>query len=261
MRLADASRLIARVPPRAAGAAAEVAAPILNLFARGRGRSWAANLRGAEIAVPCGRAPADGPAYHHLMMLYESLAMLGGRRFDIRAAGVERLDGALDLGRGVLLVTAHVGNWHLGAQFVASRSGRPVHSIAGVQLARRLTGSWRLALRGVGLRVHPRRGVVARFARILRAGGIVGLHLDGDQHALPGPATRGIASLARRTGATILPAVCLREGAGRFVLEFRPPCAGATFAPCAEDLERLLRDLVGERPEQWTLFRPLWGNA
>ncbi len=195
------------------------------------------------------------------MMLYESLAMLGGRRFDVRATGIERLDEACALGRGVLLVTAHMGNWHLGAQFVAARTGRPVHSIAGVQLTRGLTGPWRLALRGAGLRIHPRGRVVARFTRILRAGGIVGLHLDGDQHALPGPATRGIALLARRTGAMILPAVCLREGPGRFVVEFHPSWGGGAIAPRAEDLERLLRDLVRERPEQWALFRPLWGSA
>ncbi len=211
--------------------------------------------------MPSGLFPTDGPVYHHIMMLYESLAMLGGRRFVVRAHGIERLDNSLRLGRGVLLVTAHVGNWHLGAQFVAARSGRPVHSVAGVQLARGLTGPWRLALRRAGIRIHPRGRDVARLSRILRAGGIVGLHLDGDQHALPGPATRGIALLARRTGATVLPAVCLRERPGRFAVAFLPPHAGGPAAPRPELLERLLLDMVRERPEQWALFRPLWGSA
>jgi KDO2-lipid IV(A) lauroyltransferase len=261
MRLADASQLVARVPPRVAGVAAEIVTPLLRLAARGRARAWTANLRAAGIPAPIRAGVTGGPDYHHLMMLYESIAMLGGRRFALRAEGVGRLDEALATGRGVLLVTAHVGNWHLGAQYVAARSGRPVHSIAGVQLAPGWTGPWRLALRRAGLRVHPRARSFARLSRILRAGGIVALHLDGDQHAMPGPATRGVATLARRTGATILPAVCHRERPGRLTVGFHPSLPGGNAAPGPALLERVLLDLVREHPEQWALFRPLWGSA
>lgn len=261
MQLAHAARLIARIPPRAADMGASCLAPLLDLCARERIRAWRSNLHAASIRVPDGGFSSRTATFHHLLMVYETLALLGGRRFEIRASGIERLDGALRTGRGVLLVSAHVGNWHLGAHFVAARSGRPVHSVAGVQLTPRLTGPIRLALRDAGIRVHPRRGAVARFARTLRLGGVVGLQLDGDQHGARGLATRGIDLLARRTGAVILPAVCLREGPGRFRVEFRD-LPGPEACPCRpETLERCLIDIVRESPEQWALFRPLWGSA
>lgn len=258
MRLIAAPGLIARIPPAAAGAWAALASPVASTLAPGRARAWEANLRAIGPDLHASRPSARRVAYHHLMMLYESFALLGGRRFDIRSRGDEHLDGALARGRGVILVSAHVGNWNLGAHQVAERSGRPVHSVAGVQLARGLTAPLRLAMRRIGIRVHPRRGAVARFTRILRAGGIVALQLDGDQHAESGLATRGIRLLARRTGAAVLPAVCVRDGQGRFTLEFHPLVMGEPIASSAGVFERILRDLIGERPEQWALFRPLW---
>ena len=234
---------------------------MVDLLAPGRTRAWVANLRAAEIAPPRRRLPIGGPSYHHMMMLYESLAALGGRRFSIQGVGVERLDEAIGRGRGLLLVTVHVGNWNLGAQFVAARTRRPVHSVAGIQLVRGWTYPLRLALRRVGIRIHGRDGAVARFTRILRGGGIVALHLDGDQHSGPGPATRGVALLARRTGAAILPAICLRERPGRLTVAFCAAPSGGPATVSPECLERVLLSLVREHPEQWTLFRPLWGNA
>jgi lauroyl/myristoyl acyltransferase len=261
MRLAHASRLIARIPPSAAGMGASCIAPLLDLCARDRVGAWRSNLRAASIHIPAGGFAHRTATFHHLLMVYETLALLGGRRFEIQASGVERLDAALSSGRGVLLVSAHVGNWHLGAHFVAARGGRAVHSVAGIQIARGLTAPIRLAMRSAGIRVHPRNGATARFARTLRRGGIVGIQLDGDQHASRGPATRGIDLLARRTGAVILPAVCLREGPGRFRVDFRAvPVREAD--PCrSEALERILLEMVRESPEQWALFRPLWGSA
>jgi KDO2-lipid IV(A) lauroyltransferase len=203
------------------------------------------------------RTAAFAPFRHHLLLLYESLAMIGGRSFAIKREGEEHLQAALRAGRGLLVVTAHLGNWHVGARDLHERTGRLVHSVAGVQFLESWTDELRAAYRRHGLEIHSRHGSGYRLAGILREGGIVALHLDGDQHAGLGPSTRGAVLLSRRTGCPLLPAVCERVSAGRFVVRFDRSFEGGACAPDPEELCRLLFRMVRGRTEQWTLFRPL----
>jgi KDO2-lipid IV(A) lauroyltransferase len=191
-------------------------------------------------------------------MHYESLALIGGRTFTVRAEGEEHFRAAIARGGGLILATVHVGNWVLGGRLIHERTGRTIHTIAGTQIAPGWTRDLRLLFRRRGIRIHPREGSSARLLRVLRKGGIVALHLDGDQHARPGVATRGAAILSRRSGATILPGVCERIAPGVFVARFWPPMDGGESAPSPERLEEILVALVRDRGEQWSLFRRLW---
>ncbi len=185
--------------------------------------------------------------------------MLGGRCFAVEREGGEHLRAALSLGKGVLVATAHVGNWHVGARDLHDWTGLPVHSVAGVQFLKGWTSELRASYQKAGLELHPRERSVGRFLRIIRKGGIVALHLDGDQHAGGGVATRGAIVLSRRTGCPILPAVCERIAPGRFVLRCGPSFGGGDAAPDPDGLSRLLFEMVRGRIEQWSLFHPLAG--
>jgi lauroyl/myristoyl acyltransferase len=200
---------------------------------------------------------AIAPFRHHLLLVYESLAMLGGRSFSIERRGVEHLHAALAERKGLLVVTAHLGNWHVGARDLSELAGRPVHSIAGVQFLRGWTADLRAAYRAVGLELHPRDRSAVRLIRIIREDGIVALHLDGNQHAATGPATRGAVLLARRTGCPILPAVCERVAPGRFVQSFGAPLEAGGAAPGPDQMARVLFGMVKGRTDQWALFQPL----
>lgn len=254
MRITEFARLIARLSPKGAAAVAGLASPLAAAVSRRGIDAWESNLR----AVGLDAKRRSLPLYHHLLLQYESLALIGGRRFDVEVRGEEHLHDALDQGCGLLVATAHVGNWHLGAQVLHEISGLPVHSIAGTQMFRGWTGGLRLAYRHLGIRVHQRTRSSVRLLRALRNREIVALHLDGDQHAGVGPATRGIALLARRTGAPILPAFTGRSEPGSMSLTFRPFLRGGSRSPDPESLAAILVDLVRHHPEQWTLFRPLW---
>lgn len=198
----------------------------------------------------------SAPFAHQILLLYETLAALGGRRFAVRVAGERHLRAALTEHRGLLVATAHVGNWHVGAMTLRELTGLPVHSVAGTQMLRAWTRDLRLGYRKLGLRIHPRTRIVPSLLRHLYNGGIVALHIDGDQHGGTGLASRGILTLSRRTGAPILPAVCAREGPGAFTIRFLPPVIALANAR-PDPLPSILEELVSDRTGQWCLFRPL----
>ncbi len=262
MRVQTAARLLAAVPPGAVGGTAWLAAPVLAAISPSGVRAWRSNVRAAAAPprTPA-RLQAITPFRHHILLVYESLAMLGGRSFAIERKGEEHLKAALRENKGLLVVTAHLGNWHVGAHDLHIRTGQPVHSIAGVQFLRGWTEDLRAAYRGVGLEFHPREGSAGRLIRIIRKKGIVALHLDGGQHAGVGPATRGAFLLSRRTGCPILPALCERVASGRFIQRFGPPLAGGDAAPGPDRMSRILFDMVKGRTGQWALFRPLAEGA
>jgi lauroyl/myristoyl acyltransferase len=261
MRVLDIARMAAAIPPRSAAAAASVASPFAAFASVRRARAWQANVLAAEGSPPASELVHWRPFYHHVLMHYESLAWIGGRSFVVRAEGEEHLRAALTRGGGLILATVHVGNWVLGGRLIQERTGKAIHTIAGTQIAPGWTRDLRLLFRRRGIRIHSREGATRRFLRVLRAGGTIALHLDGDQHARAGVATRGAALLSRRSGATILPGVCERTAPGIFVARFWPPMEGGDSAPSQERLEEVLMALVRGRGAQWSLFRPLWDGA
>lgn len=259
MRARTAARVVGRLSPRAAEIAARALGPWLALARPRAHRAWKRNVE--RLGAAAGSPDPVGPHRAHLLTLYECLALLAGRSFDVRIEGQRHVNSALASGSGVLFVTAHVGGWLVAGSRFAQLAGRPVHSVAGVQMLRGWTAEIRRGLRHRGIRVHDARrtAITPRLARILRGGGVIALHLDGDRHARAGAAARGAGVLARRTGAVVLPAVCLREPGGRHVLVVGPPRAGRGFTQ--ESADDLLRMLAATRAEQWAVFRPLWNAA
>ncbi|MBM3286845.1 MAG: lysophospholipid acyltransferase family protein [Candidatus Eisenbacteria bacterium] len=254
------ARLVAAIPPQGAAIAGSIAGPMMALLAPSRARAWRSNhgLTGADRSGR--RLPSATPFRHHILLQYESLAMLGGRAFPIEVEGSDHAREALTRARGLLVATAHVGNWHLGGEALHRLCGRPIHSVAGAQMLRSWTEELRSLYGARGIQIHDRSGAVGRLLRILRTGGIVALHLDGDQHEGRGLATRGISLLSRRSGAPVLPVLCIRSAAGRMVLRIWPPLGGGSTAPSPDRLADLLVELVRGREGQWTLFRAL-GDA
>jgi hypothetical protein len=220
---------------------------------------------------PAGEPPAPGPPalrafpslfavapfVHHLLVHYETFAMLGGRRFSIEVEGEEHLHTALAGGAGVLVATAHVGNGYLGAHWLHERTGRAVHTVAGTQIGRGWTREIRLACRRRGIRIHSRRHAAPLLLRALRAGEIVALHLDGDQHEGSGLATRGSLLLARRARAPVLFATSERRGPGRLRIRFSAPLGSDGTGSDSRTLARRLRELITARSEEWAIFRRL----
>lgn len=194
----------------------------------------------------------------------------------IDVEGLEYVDRARAQGRGVILFSAHLGNWELMA-IVITLLGYRLHPVA-----RSLGNPWlnRLVnrIRGrYGSRVLDKKSEAAPGAIIqaLRRGDFIGILLDQNMAPYDGifveffgrPActSKGLALVARRTGAPVLPAFIVREKVDRHRLIFGPPLEMAksrdverdileNTARCTAEIERTIR----AHPDQWLWLHRRW---
>ena len=205
------------------------------------------------------------------------------RRFEVdEADGLEHWRSLRRAGRGVLLITGHVGNWEMASAVPSDREGVTVHVVreeemdpeaqAWVEerLGRRFGSSYvthfasgmgpRL---GLEMREALERGEVVALQgdRPRRGGRSVEVELLGRPYRL----AMGPLMLARQTGVPLLPAFVRRVGRRRYALRFGAPVEVARTADRDADLaaagKRFAAELeraVRRTPHQWFVFRELW---
>jgi len=190
--------------------------------------------------------------------------------------GVQHLFEALDAGRGVIMVGAHLGNGEVIARaaapfglcvaIVSERLEPPrVH-----EFVHRVRGA-----RGVQFLPADLTGLRASMAH-LKAGGTLGLLVDrdvlgtGPLFPFFGERTRmpqGAVELARRTGAPMLGCWIPRTGPGRYSLYVEPielpDATGDRAADVESGMLAMVRSLEGairRWPGQWFPISPIWGD-
>ncbi len=269
--------VVAALPARAGSAACRA-------LARGALRLLPRQRRRAQSNLA--RAFPERDQRSRAALLSAAAAALGDNLYDavtlprLAARGFDRVedDGAVAAlralqgeGRGVLVLTGHLGCWELLGAYLAARLG----SLAVV------TGSihnppvdrWvNRRRRRLGMVPLPREGDLRPLLRTLRRGGAAAVLLDQrtrvDSLDVPffgraAPTATGFARLALRTGAPVLPVAIGRRGAGHVVRHLPPlrPAGGADPAAvysflreCNAALERLIRD----NPVEWVWFHARW---
>jgi KDO2-lipid IV(A) lauroyltransferase len=146
--------------------------------------------------------------------------------------GWEHLEAARARGRGVIVVTGHLGNWEIGGSYVAAR-GVPIDAIARRQENPLFDGFLTRTRQRLGMQVVFDADAVRRTPRALTKENRVVAFLF-DQGALglastfvpffgrPAKTPRGPAVFALRLGTPIVFGVAIRQPDGRFVLSFEP---------------------------------------
>ena len=178
-----------------------------------------------------------------------------GRTVEVR--GGRHLAEALASERGVIVLSAHVGNWEWGAAWLAARGAR-VHLVARPHASRAVDALF-ARLRGrFGVRRLAARPLWVRAATALRRGEWVALMGDRNAPGTRGPACEWAGVLARRTGALVLPAVMLRLASGRYAACFEAPLAPGTGMP--ERWRSAVRGHLVRHPGQWCAFEPSAGG-
>jgi lauroyl/myristoyl acyltransferase len=194
-------------------------------------------------------------------------------RLVTRIDGDEHLLAALAEGRGLVLVTAHLGNWELGGRLLAARLGRPTHVIVAAEADPRVERF----LRGGPAPVRfVRRGdptAMVPLVSALRRGEIVALQGDralgtrGDAlvefFGAPAPFPLGPFVLGRAGGVPVVPAFCLLGPDLRYTVVMEPAihvAAGGETAALAQWVA-VLESMIRRAPEQWFNFFDVWSAA
>ncbi|HMU96325.1 MAG TPA: lysophospholipid acyltransferase family protein [Elusimicrobiota bacterium] len=189
---------------------------------------------------------------------------------DVR--GLDRVQASAAAGKGVLLFTAHIGNWEYTTPFL---------SLAGLRLAviaRRIKNPYVDALvtavrARFNTRVIRHREAVRESLRWLRSGGVLGLLFD--QRITEGglsvpffgrPArTTGLpALLALRVGCPVHPVHSYREG-DRLIIECGPALDISPAPPTEENLRAVMGQMtavvegwIRRHPSQWLWIHNRW---
>jgi KDO2-lipid IV(A) lauroyltransferase len=186
--------------------------------------------------------------------------------------GMEHCDAALARGRGVIMVTPHLGPYELGGAYLASL-GLPVHAMV-EDIDPDTNAALASYRRATGMQLISRRSGVRQTLRLLKEGQIVLLVADrvvgegsegvdvawgAGRRAVP----TGPAAFALATGAPIVPGYIVRQPAGsrtRYLVHLDAPIVadGTSRDDLTRDVAARLADAVCQYPDQWYVFQPDW---
>jgi len=210
---------------------------------------------------------------------YELLRLPGDiRRGDvlpyIHSEGYEHIEAALERGNGVVMVLPHLGGWENSAAWMHSLGHVPVAVVEPLEPPE-LYEWFEHQRRLLGVEIVPLGpDASSRLVKALRANRLVCLLSDrditgdgvdveffGERTTLPG----GPATLALRTGATLLPAAAYFRPGREYDMVIRPPVPVEREGRLREDIARItqlvtneLEMLIRRAPEQWHLMQPNW---
>jgi len=188
----------------------------------------------------------------------------------VRVEGLEHFRTAAAHGRGVLVLTAHFGNWELLAA---------AHVLIGVPLSIVTRPLDHPLLEDVAARFRRRSGaelIVKRQAvrevlTALRRQRMVGILLDQNAtraegvfvpfFGSPASTSKGLALLALRTGAPVVPIFLRRESNGAHCMDvsaaLTPPADGE-IATYTSMFNRVIEAAIRRAPEQWLWMHDRW---
>jgi KDO2-lipid IV(A) lauroyltransferase len=191
--------------------------------------------------------------------------------------GFENLEQALARGKGVILVTAHLGSWELGGTLLALR-GLPMTVITLEEPTSDLT-RWRDAQRQrLGIKtiaVGPGHDFAfVEMIQTLRRNEIVAMLVDRPYAGTGAPVTffgrptefsNGPALLWQHTGAAVIPAFVTQLPGGLYQAEALAPLpfsdAGGTRAALLANTQTVasaFESVIRHNPDQWYNYVPIW---
>jgi KDO2-lipid IV(A) lauroyltransferase len=182
---------------------------------------------------------------------------------------------ALARGKGAFVVSTHFGAYDVAGIAVASRF--PVHLIVETIADPRMDRMWQEQRRALGMEVIRIEQSPRQMLRVLQDNGIIAVAVDrpmppgegvpvtffGKTCWIPG----GIAQLAVRSGAAIVPGFCIYDeaysstyylGAGPILYPEQNGDRKADTALLAQRMFSALEDQIRARPDQWAMFRAFW---
>jgi KDO2-lipid IV(A) lauroyltransferase len=183
--------------------------------------------------------------------------------------GLENFTSAHAKGRGVLVATAHLGNWELSA-FTHALMTAPMHIVVRpldnqhldsfVEHRRALTGN----------PIITKKDAARGIFRALHAGDAVGILIDQNSTREEGVfidffgrkacANAAFVKFAHRTGAAVVPGFALwNETEKRYVLRFYPEITmSGDVQADTQRVHSVIESVIREHPDQWLWIHRRW---
>ena len=204
----------------------------------------------------------------------------------VRIHGQEHLNAALTADRGIMFISAHIGNWEV-VLHITRLTGIDLSILANRRkdaeiesLIQQVRSSGRLAI------LPPKGGMVARLITELKARRHICFFVDKrgkrrskffcDYFGIPAPTSPAPAFVALKADALVLPVYVIKEGY-TFGLYFGPAVEARSFGTDADEIEKLresthseavqklsdymqtwVESVIRQHPDQWTWQYPRW---
>lgn len=193
----------------------------------------------------------------------------------VRIKGKEYLVNAMKSPKGVIVISAHMGNWEMTPLSTSFYAQERVLSVAR-QIPSKFLNRWIHRLRSrFGNSIVYKKRALPKMARTLHQGRVLGILIDQETKHSAGvevtffgrtaTATPAAALLARRYNSPVVPAFCVREADDRLTLLVEPPLTLKKTEDLRADLKAntqimtsAIEKAVRAYPEQWFWFHKRW---
>lgn len=193
----------------------------------------------------------------------------------VRIKGEENLLNAIKSPKGVIMISAHLGNWEMASLLISCYLEKPLLLVAR-RIQPTVINRWIHRLRcNFGNTIVYKKQALPKMARTLRNGKALGLLIDQGTRLSEGvevsffdrtvTATPAAALLARRYDSPVLPTFCIREADAGLTLVVEPPLTLKRTEDLRADLKAntqimtsAIEKAVRAYPEQWFWFHKRW---
>lgn len=193
----------------------------------------------------------------------------------VKVDGTKNIDAALAKGKGVILLSAHIGNWELGGS-VVSIVGYPISAVVLSHKNKKINEFFQRRRLAGGLTPIEMGASLKACYRLLTSNNILallgdrdfsrnGMMLDffGKKTSFP----KGPSVFSYRLGAPIVPTLLVRQPDDTFTMTFEEPI----YADSAKNESDAVLDLgrkcaskiesyVRKYPTQWYVFKDMWSK-
>ena len=223
------------------------------------------------------RAIADGMYRHLGRFIVESAgAEILDRQFvqdNVEIIGLEIVTKLLAGGKGVIALTAHIGNFDLLA-IICCLTGIPLTSISKKLKPKALDDYWVATRKKHGLKPIPTRHSFRSCISALRRNEILAFFLDQNMKRNRGIfvdffgrkacTSPGLAQLSALCGSPVMPVFITRTAQGGHRVEILPPLdppaenTPEAFQQATQQYTRIIEDYIRRYPEQWIWLHRRW---
>ena len=190
----------------------------------------------------------------------------------VEVKGLEKLQAVLDSGRGVVVVTAHVGHWEMIAAWTAQKARTA--GLARQLYDERLDKALNDFRRGKGITVFPRATSIRPILKWLKGGGVLGTLADQDTRVdsvyvdffgRQAKTPSGPAWLAAASGAALMTGFSRRLPGGGFSVEYQDEIplpkgdlSKSALKAAVQEYTRRTEAYIRLAPEQWVWNHDRW---